>query len=178
MIASHDGRDKHSADDLLIERGIQLGQGVRRARRCREDELHGTESLSHQKRGGDALARHVPDREVAFIGASDENVVEIPADVRSGLVVGGKNSSRDPRRNRPREQFALDIAGDGQVSLNALLRAHALECAQLLDGGGREICIGSEPFELLFVEALFVARIEDLEHANHFAVMFKRSAQD
>ena len=142
----------------------------------REDELHRAQSLRHQKRSGNAFARDVPDREVGFVGTSHENIVEISADIRRCLIVGCENSSRDAGRNRAREHFLLDVARNGEIPLDALLRPHAFECAQLPDGGGGEICISSESFKLLFVEALSVARVEYLEHAYHFTFVFKRSA--
>ena len=63
-----------------------------------------------------------------------------------------------------------------EIPLDALLRPHAFEGPQLPDSGGGEICISSESFKILFVEAIPVARVEYLKHAYDFAFVFKRSA--
>jgi hypothetical protein len=92
--------------------------------------------------------------------------------------VGGEKRSGDERGNGAGEKFALDVTCDSEITLHALLRAHPFERAQFFDGGCGQIRVGGKSFQFLFIEAFLLARIEDLEHADHLPVVLEGGAED
>ncbi len=171
-------RDKHPAHDVVVQGVVEGRERTGWPRRASEDKLHRGQRLRHQERRRDPLARDVADRKKNAAVTPGEDREKIAADVRRRFVVAGEDGSGDGRRDRAREQFLLDLGGDGHVAIHAFLLADTVDGAELFNGGGDEVRVGLKSLEVFVLERFLVDRIEDLEHTDNRSISLEWCAED
>ena len=104
---------------VLVEEAVEPLEHLRRPRRAGQRLQRGVHR-GHHDAGGRALARDVGDHEGEAAAFEGDEVVVVAPDLVARAADGGQVEARDARQ-RAREQAALDLAGDLQLAVLALL---------------------------------------------------------